>query len=347
MRIIPFQQDTTFKPMDPAYKQETFGIDADTNSPKETKAAKAVTKTDTVRNKAEKKKSLTKIDKEKLKKTEPKIEKVPVKPQEPVAVKEIIIPANKGIAQPTEKFITKADTNYSLFKDHKLQVQHGVPILRKPLNDDWFIYSILGVLVLFGIINRIYGKRFSQLTDAFFTSRIAGKLAREENVLQQRVTILLFITFILITAAFAYLASSYYNFYPFKVTGLQYYYVLIGLILASYVIKLIIVKFIGFVFKTEKEVSEYVFNIVLFNNALGITLFPFVLCLAFSPLNNPSILIKVAIFCMSILFLFRIARGMIIGVSNGGISKFYLFIYLCTLEILPLVVIFKVLVSRI
>jgi hypothetical protein len=346
--------------MDPAYKQESFEA-PDTNKPKSTKSKTFESKVDSLKKDKEKKaeekrkkraeeKKTSQESKKKAHTDKAKELKVESKPKEiPVEVKKetVTVKEKADTLKPVVSQTPPTKGKGGLFENHELQVKHDWPVLRKQQNDDWLIYSLLGVLVLFAVINSVYGKRFKQLTDAFFTSRIAGQLAREENVLQQRLTILLFFTFILITSAFIYLASGYYNFYPFEVTGLKYYYFLIGAILGSYLLKMMIIKFLGFVFKTEKEVSEYVFNIILFNNVLGITLFPFVLCLAFSGLADPAIVIKIAVLLTAILFLFRITRGMIIGVSNAGISKFYLFIYLCTLEILPLVVIFKVLVSRI
>jgi hypothetical protein len=237
-------------------------------------------------------------------------------------------------------------TEKSLFTGHLLKQKHDWPQLRNQRNGDWFVYAVLAVLGLFAIVTTFYRKRFRQLTDAFFTSRIAGQLAREENVLQQRLTIILFIIFLLISGAFLYQLSQIENIIFFQGSPLTYYLLIVGALFSAYVVKLLSVKVLGSIFKVEKESSEYIFNLILFNNVLGLVLFPCVVTLAFVPAADPSMVIKVAVILSVFLFAVRTFRGLVIGTSGAGISKFYLFIYLCTLEILPLVVIIKLLVSR-
>ena len=70
---------------------------------------------------------------------------------------------------------------------------------------------------------------------------------------------------------------------------------------------------------------------------------PFALLLFFSPLSTA--LAPIALTIVALLMIIRIIRGMIIILSSANDSKFYLFYYLCTVEIVPILIIAKLILS--
>lgn len=72
-------------------------------------------------------------------------------------------------------------------------------------------------------------------------------------------------------------------------------------------------------------------------------LFPVVIALAFAVQLDAQWLVVTGLCLWGIMLIYRILRGVLIGISTGGVSIFNLFIYLCTLEILPFVLITKAL----
>jgi hypothetical protein len=48
-----------------------------------------------------------------------------------------------------------------------------------------------------------------------------------------------------------------------------------------------------------------------------------------------------------LLLLIRVLRGVLIGFNSIRVSKFYLFLYLCTLEILPFVIMAKLFMQNV
>jgi len=78
---------------------------------------------------------------------------------------------------------------------------------------------------------------------------------------------------------------------------------------------------------------------------LGLFMLPVVMCLAFVKQISPLVFIYSGFGLISVFLFTRLARGLIIGFNSMRVSKFYLFLYLCTLEFLPLLFAVKFLVK--
>jgi hypothetical protein len=95
----------------------------------------------------------------------------------------------------------------------------------------------------------------------------------------------------------------------------------------------------GIIFKTAESSRAYQLNTLIFNQITGIAIFPFAL-MAFYWENTTFLIIGVVI--VSLLFGYRLFRGILTGLANKNYNLLYLFLYLCTLEILPLLLLVKV-----
>jgi hypothetical protein len=70
-------------------------------------------------------------------------------------------------------------------------------------------------------------------------------------------------------------------------------------------------------------------------------LIPVVFLLAYNESMQGSALIVKPLVLAAIAFLWRLFRGLQIGLGAGSFSPLYLFLYLCTLEIAPLMVLIR------
>jgi hypothetical protein len=87
--------------------------------------------------------------------------------------------------------------------------------------------------------------------------------------------------------------------------------------------------------------SLYIFNISIINSILGIALFPVAVIMLFTEIPDFHILIYSSLLIAGITYIYRLIRGFDIGLSHQNYSPFHLFLYLCALEIAPLLVIIK------
>ena len=161
-----------------------------------------------------------------------------------------------------------------------------------------------------------------------------------------RVTIFLSALFVTTFALFIYQVSSYYGYFT---TGHQlvFFIKVVVVIIAAYALKIISVRIFGSVFQNQKEANEYAMTIFLFCNALGLFMLPVVVGVAFVRQISPECFIYLGYTIFGSFLCIRLLRGMIIGFNSIRISKFYLFLYLCTLEILPFVIMVKLFILKI
>lgn len=238
-------------------------------------------------------------------------------------------------------------TSQNFYGSHELKVIHNGPQLLERNTPDWIFPLLVLILAAFAWLRAYYNKYFMQIFTAFFNNNLTNQIVRDENILLQRASVLLNIVFNLVAALFLYLISIHFNWFLFGIgTGFSRYIFFTIIVSAVYTIKFLILKICGFLFKVDKEMSAYIFNIFLINNVLGILLIPMVVLLVFSVSINATGIIYFSLILAVLAFFYRLARGLSVGVASPVASLYYLFLYLCALEFAPLVVLIKILIRK-
>ena len=104
--------------------------------------------------------------------------------------------------------------------------------------------------------------------------------------------------------------------------------------------KTIVCKILGILFKFQEEFQEYSHNENLFNKNVGLLLFPIIILFPYVPENSKEFVLFAGLFFFGIMVLLRIFRGMQI-IIRKGVSPFYMILYLCAIEILPVLLLVK------
>ena len=111
----------------------------------------------------------------------------------------------------------------------------------------------------------------------------------------------------------------------------------ISLFLAS---KYLLIRWIGHLFQQVYFFEEIIFLTFLFEKVAGLTLFPFLVLSVYAPFDS-KICLQLGFSLFIFFLLLKWVRMLYLGFFKRSFSKTHLFIYLCILEILPLVVIVK------
>ncbi|MBP5548091.1 MAG: DUF4271 domain-containing protein [Bacteroidales bacterium] len=206
----------------------------------------------------------------------------------------------------------------------------------------WFFGTIVLMLAIVSIF--INSRRF-KLKEAFqslFDRRVLERVLRENNV---KMWSLLPMTGIYI----ACLALTVVRATDFS--GIHTHYSELQLFLASFagiaafiLVKNSLIRLIGNVFNDSGSTSLYVANSHFFFLAGGLVLTPLQL-LSFYGSGLSSTSLKISTFFIAILFIVRLLRGIPLILSNSKTSKLYLFYYLCIFEIVPILVMVKLLLD--
>ncbi len=204
---------------------------------------------------------------------------------------------------------------------------------------DWFTGVILITLLLAATVRNSFDKYLSALFMSTVNYPAASRLFREQNISLRQGAMILEIFFLLIMALFAYQLVLHFGGSP-PVSGILLYLICFGAVLLFFQLKEFIYRLLGFISETGAETSEYIFTMKIYNKMTGIFLLPIVCFMAWAPVGNRTGFIVAGLVIIALLYLKSLQRGMKILLKKQ-FSVFYLFLYLCTLEFLPLLLFIK------
>jgi hypothetical protein len=213
--------------------------------------------------------------------------------------------------------------------------------LKSESSFNWIAGLLLLSLFIFSWMKILYEKYILQVIAGIVNYQVSVRLFHEKNVLYKNLSVGLSFIFSINLGLFLFFGISYFNVSQiFPQNSFLCVTIYCSGIAAIYIIKTLSCRFIGYLFLAQAEFSEYVHNINLFNKNVGLFLFPIVIML---PYMNDSIkpaILYSGLIIVSVLFVLRIIRGFQI-IIRKGVSTFYLILYLCAVEILPVLLIVK------
>ena len=234
----------------------------------------------------------------------------------------------------------------SLFQGHLLKVKSRGPELHVTNLDVGMVILLFFAFLLFVWLYTSNRKKLNQVIKSFYTNNYANQLAREDISIGNTLSIVLFTLFVLIVALFITQVIYHYGFLKNK-DWLIVFVKIAGILVGTYGLKIFIVQALGFIFQNQKAAKEYSMVVLLFCNMLGLFLFPVVVGLAFAKQISPTLLIYSGFMLFGLFLFIRLFRGIIIGYRSMLISKVYLFLYICALEIAPMIMLAKLIMLKI
>ncbi len=233
----------------------------------------------------------------------------------------------------------------SLFKNHLLIKHTPTPALHITQYDYWITSMLFFLFSIFVWLYVSNTKKISQVIKGFYQTRYSNQNARNEFSVGNRISFFLAAFFIITMSIFISQLLLFYHIDIFKKNFAELGIALI--IFVVYSIKFMVIKFLGNVFQVQKEMKDYTMLVFLFCNTLGLVMLPLVICLSFIKQIPPPVFIYTGIGIVITFFLIRMARGVFIGFKSSRVTKVYLFMYLCALEILPIIFLVKLVILKI
>ncbi len=209
------------------------------------------------------------------------------------------------------------------------------------LAEDWMFLVFLFSVATLAYTRSNYPLRISRLWNSMWNVRILRQAIREEPN-TPRANLLFNAAFYLLSSLIIYLTLKRYDLHPLGLQGFLMFLLLLGCIVTAYTLKTVGIRAVQLMGDGDFGLTEYEYNVFLMNRGLGIFLLPVAALLAYLPFNiiDPFLLLAAALFGLMVIY--RMIRGLI-NAASEGIPIFYIFFYICTLEILPLVVCVKAL----
>ena len=220
-------------------------------------------------------------------------------------------------------------------------VRHGFPNEPRPEGypSSITLFLLCGLFLL-AFIKYNFGKNLSGAFRSFYSYHYSQRMFEERRESDKQAIFLTNILFTLITGFFISVALPFFGASPLwdnYTLSILFFSLATGLL---YLLKALIWKILGAIFMVQSLVVTYIYNMYIFNRNIGLVIFPLVALIPYvHGTITPYIVYSViAVFVLSyILKIWRIFE--IIHTQN--VSMFYFLLYLCTLEILPLLLFIK------
>jgi hypothetical protein len=122
---------------------------------------------------------------------------------------------------------------------------------------------------------------------------------------------------------------------------IKFYLFSLGAIFIFFVLKMLLIKFFGLLFRCKDQADAYIKNILVFMgfNSILLVLPIFASLFTFDYYKLSLLIVSLSLFAL--MSIIRTLRGLYIIIKFPKFFHFYLFSYLCTLEILPLLLVYR------
>ncbi|MGA3012642.1 MAG: DUF4271 domain-containing protein [Bacteroidales bacterium] len=230
--------------------------------------------------------------------------------------------------------------SHSFFMSHQLTTKEIRPVQFVKYQPDWIFILLLFCFILLAWVQVFYPRRLRQIFAAPFSKRFLSQLVRDGDLFSERAALAMGIIYFMTTSLFIYQLNEliFRHEQPKYYQGLLFFVLICILLLGFWILKVALMRLLAFIFKTGQTTREYLLNILIFNIITGIFLLPF---MVISIYLKSDVFLWICTIIFSLFFFFRLARGFFIGMTLTKFSWLFLFVYLCSLEILPLIVLLK------
>lgn len=198
---------------------------------------------------------------------------------------------------------------------------------------------VLVMLIILSLAVSLDKKRSSDLFKSIINSNNLKSLYRESDAWTNGQSIIFYLSFFLIGAFLLWII-----FLKVGISDLHLLWIGLALLLC-YTVRHIVMWSIATIYPIGIEIGQYNYSVMLHNIVLGILLLPLVLAIEFVPGISIRTFIYAALALFFMLYLSRQAKGVFSCISMRGFNLLYFFIYLCAVEIAPVMVLYKVIVG--
>lgn len=205
-------------------------------------------------------------------------------------------------------------------------------------SNDWPVAIVCAILLLLSLIIVPYRRKLSLVARSLFSQRYFSLLSRECKILEEPVFYLaMFGNFLVFGFGLLTLLEHFLPSFVNRVTYMGAYGLMFAVVVLLFLLKTLVHHLYGRLFEHPKELVSILSYRFMFLTDAAVALLPFLILVQFTgyfPLIHGYIPLYVG------LFSFLVYKTM--KINPGKINLFQFFVYFCTLEILPYVILVKI-----
>ena len=207
-------------------------------------------------------------------------------------------------------------------------------------SNDWINIIFILIFILLALNKWLFQKRFGLLLSGIFNRKYFSFYIKDTPLITSTFNIIFFLINLLITSLVVFFISRKYYLGISDSNNLEVFLYAITGVFLFYLMKIIFRFVISLIISTSKSVRQFSFFKLSIRSLSSIILLPFLLIHQYSVLDKSltlTILLSVFIALLTIQYIYSTQ----LIIAKKQYPFLYIFLYLCTLEILPTIIFIK------
>ena len=216
----------------------------------------------------------------------------------------------------------------------------GQLLMIKILSNDWINLTFIVIFVLLVVNKLLFHKRFALLSNTFFGKKYFSVYIKDTPLVGSTFNIIFLpINLLTIGLTIFYISKEYFPeaFQNYNFT--TYLFIVIAILIFK-TLKVVLSIIINHILDSYKTFRHFSFFKLSFRNVISIVLLPFLIIHQYSLLSN-SITLTLLMSVFIGLTVIQYLQSSYLIITQKQQSILYLFLYLCTLEIVPFIIYVK------
>jgi hypothetical protein len=236
------------------------------------------------------------------------------------------------------------DFNYQSLAVKQIHFSDTNNYITRKGSKDWLSFLLIGIIILFAFVNTGHGKIVLSIFQAYWSNRLISQFNRDDNFFKLRTSAFFLLIFLFVLSLLIFNASPFYAT-AIKFKGIALYARIFFLVTSYYLLKYLLLKMAASLFAIKKIIAAHLSIMAISNFVYVMAILPILLFYQFLPKAAHQNLIYLMIFLWVLNAIYKYLRSGAYVSSNFRFPKFYLFIYLCSLELMPLLFIYKIIMG--
>jgi hypothetical protein len=246
----------------------------------------------------------------------------------------------------------KVERHIPLFTDSTVFINHPFinftnpvvfPSARKESDGkETMFYSLIALLLFFAFIRNAFPRYLQDLFRSYFRTSMKQRQIREQLMQNPLPSLLLNIFFILCGGFFLTIILPYYGLGTKLDLLYLFLYIMAGLV-GAYTLKYVSLKLLGWLFQLKEAADTYIFIVFTTNKIIGIGLIPLIAFLAFANGGAWEVALSLSLLLVGCLVVYRYFLALTTLQRQVKFHFFHFIIYIAAFEIVPLLLINKLL----
>lgn len=239
---------------------------------------------------------------------------------------------------------------YQQYMKHPYLPMNKKPVMmlidfKQRTSKDFFFYLMSGIVLLLAFIKTVFPKYFKNIFLLFFQTSLRQKQTRDQIVQDALASLLMNFLFMVSTGLFitliclkkGWIQMPFWNLYAYSAI----------LLFIIYTGKRFVISFAGWVFSCKEVAQNYIFLVAMVNRIIGVILIPVSVFITLGKEDLVQSIIVISFVSLILLFIYRYLVSFRLVRFDLKINPFHFLLYLCSVEILPMLLIYKLLVEYI